>query len=105
MVGSPLEAIAYLKAEVPEDDPDPVLILDEPDAPVLKVLGDGLLVSYVIDEGNPFSYVQARHLLAAGVDADQLHARAVANLEKLAEGRVTIYQNGPTWALVLDGNF
>ena len=101
---SPLEALAYVKAEVPDDDPAPVLSLTAEESPVLKRIGGGLLVAYLLDEGDRFSYVQNRHLRAAGVDADQLHTHALANLGKLAKGKVTIRQNGPTWALFFDGN-
>jgi hypothetical protein len=102
---SPLEAIAYIKGQVPGDDLAPTMKLDEANAPVLKSLDGGLLVAYVMDEGNRFSYVQGRHLRTAGIDADQLHARAVTNLGKLAEGRVIIRQNGPIRALFCGGNF
>jgi uncharacterized protein YtpQ (UPF0354 family) len=104
MEGSPLEAIAYIKGHAPAHDPAPIVQLDDENAPVLKNLGGGLLVAYLMDQGDGFAYVQGRHLRAAGIDADELHARAVANLGKLAEGRVTIRQNGPTWALFCDGN-
>jgi len=102
---SPLAAIAYVKGHVPLDDLAPAMKLDEAHAPVLKRLEGGLLVAYLMDEGDRFSYVQGKHLRAEGIDADQLHACAVANLGKLAEGRVTIRQNGPTWAFLCGGNF
>ena len=105
MAGSPLDAIAYLKAEVPASDPAPDLQLNADDSPVLKTLGGGLLVAYLLDEGNRFSYVQGRHLRAAHVDADELHRRAVKNLQQAADGRVTIQQSGPIWGLFFDGNF
>jgi hypothetical protein len=98
MEGSPLEAIAYIKGHVPAHDPAPIVQLDDENSPVLKNLGGGLLVAYLMDQGDRFAYVQRRHLRAAGIDTDELHARAVANLCKLAEGRVTIRQNGPTCA-------
>lgn len=102
---TPLEAIACIKAEVPEDDLAPALELGEEDSPILKRIGGGLLVAYLVDEGDSFTYVQGRHLRVAGIDKDQLHARAVENLRNLAEGQVTIRQNGPTHALFFDGNF
>jgi hypothetical protein len=105
MAGSPFKAIAYVKAEVPDDDPDPVIGLDEDDAPVLKKLGHGLLVTYLVDERDRFSYVQGRDLRNAGIDEQQLHAYAVKNLEQLAEGRVTIRTAGQVQALFFDGNF
>jgi uncharacterized protein YtpQ (UPF0354 family) len=105
MAGSPLEALAYLKAEIPADDPGPVMEVSEQNAPVLRKLVAGILVAYVIDAGNLFSYIQGKDLVAAGIDADQLHARAVENLRRAAKGRVTIRQAGAVWALFFDGNF
>jgi uncharacterized protein YtpQ (UPF0354 family) len=105
MARSPLEAIAYIKGQVPGDDPALRIKLDEENAPVLKRLEGGLLVAYVMDEGKQFAYVQGRHLRAAGIGVDQLHVRAVANLGKLTEGRVTIRQYGPIWVLFCGGNF
>ena len=105
MVASPLEAIAYLKAEVSAADPAPVVSLSDEDSPVLKQLGGGLVVAYLMDEGDRFSYVQGRDLRVAGVGAEQLHTHALVNLQHLAEGKVTLRQSGPTWALFFDGNF
>jgi len=105
MVLSPLEAIACIKGPVPADDPMPALKVEGDNAPVLKRLGCGLVVAYLVDQGDRFSYIQGRDLRATGINADQLHARAVANLEKLAEGRVTIRKYGAIWALFCEGNF
>ena len=105
MVLSPLEAIACIKGPVPADDPTPALKVEGDNAPVLKRLGCGLVVAYLVDQGDRFSYIQGRDLRATGINADQLHAHAVANLGKLAEGRVTIRKYGAIWALFCDGNF
>jgi uncharacterized protein YtpQ (UPF0354 family) len=103
--GSVLEAIAYVKVAAPPDDEAEVVEMGDDDAPIFKSIGGGLLVAYLLDEGDRFTYVQGRHLRSAGLDADQLHAPALANLAKLAEGRVTVRQSGPTWTLLFDGNF
>ena len=105
MVLSPLEAIAYIKGRVPADDPTPAMTVEGDNAPVLKRLACGLLVAYLVDQGDRFSYIQGRDLRATGINADQLHARAVANLGKLAEGRVTVRKHSLIWALFCDGNF
>ena len=34
-----------------------------------------------------------------------MHRQAVQNLAELAEGKVTVRQSGPVWALFFDGNF
>jgi uncharacterized protein YtpQ (UPF0354 family) len=98
-------AVAYLKPEVPSGDPEPSVQLDADDAPVLREFAPGLLTAYLVDEGDRFSYIQGCDLREAGMTEEELHRLAVANLGELPEGRVTIRQNGPTWALFLDGNF
>lgn len=104
-MSNPFDAIAYLKAEVAAADQRPTFELGEDDSPVFKTLHSGLLVAYLVDQGDSFSYVQGRDLKTAGIDAEQLHAHALANLEEAADGKVTIRQSGPTWALFFDGNF
>lgn len=104
-MSNPFEAIAYLKAEAPAGDPQRTITLDEDDSPVLKKLETGLLVAYLVDLGESFGYVQGRDLKTAGIDAEQLHAHALVNLEEAADGKVTIRQNGATRALSFDGNF
>jgi uncharacterized protein YtpQ (UPF0354 family) len=98
-------AIAYLKAEVPSDDPSPALELTGDDAVVMRPFASGLHIFYLIDEGESFSYVQERDLRAAGIGGDELHRKAIANLAALAEGNVTVEENGPIWSVSLDGNF
>jgi uncharacterized protein YtpQ (UPF0354 family) len=99
------KAVAYLKPEIPRSDPAPVLSLSADDSPVLRAFTTGLLTAYLIDEGDTFSYVQGRDLREAGIREEELHRHAVANLAELAEGKVTVRQSGPAWALFLDGNF
>jgi Protein of unknown function (DUF1444) len=99
------EALAYVKGDVRDADPAPVVHLNEDDSPVLKRVAEGLHVAYLVDEGDEFSYVQGKHLKAAELDVDQLHALAVANLKSAAEGRVTVREIGPAWMLVFDGHF
>jgi hypothetical protein len=103
--GSLLDAVVYLKPEQPPGGTGPVT-LDEEDAPVTKRLGNGLLVMYLMDMGDVFSYVQGKHLHSAGIDADELHTNALANLKKLSDERgITIRRAGPISGLILDGNF
>jgi hypothetical protein len=99
------KALAYLKPVAPDSDPAPVVTLGADDAPVLRAFAPGLLTTYLIDEGDSFSYVQGRDLREAGLGEEELHRLAVANLSELAEGKVTVRQNGPVWAVFLDGNF
>src|SRR5688572_24225872 len=98
-------AIAYLKPKVPDSDPFPVMDLSEADSPVLRDLGNGLLVAYVVDEGSHFSYVQNRHIAARGVSEADLHRVGVRNLAELVEQRLSVRPYGKVFAVLLDGNF
>lgn len=75
------------------------------DAPVLKNLGNGLLVAYVIDLGDSLQYVQHRHLEATGVVESELHGHAVQNLMGLAKAKLRVEPYGKVFAVFLDGNF
>jgi uncharacterized protein YtpQ (UPF0354 family) len=99
------KAIAYLKPEVPNDDATPAIVLNADDSPILRKFVPGLLITYLVDAGDRFSYVQGRDLLEAGLDEEELHRTAVRNLAQLAENKVTLRQSGSVWALCLDGNF
>jgi len=94
-----------LKPEISESDPAPALVLSGDDSPVLRPFATGLLTAYLIDEGDTFSYVQGRDLREAGIGEEELHRLAVANLAKLAEGKASVRESGPVWAVFLDGNF
>jgi len=100
-----LEAVAYLKPEIPSSDPAPVVSLSDDDAPVMRQFLPGLLTTYVIDAGDTFAYVQGRDLRRAVVSEEELHRQAVVNLAALAEHQLTIRENGTVSALFLDGNF
>ena len=100
-----LEALAYLKPEIPRSDPAPIVSLSTDDAPVMREFLPGLLTAYLVDEGDSFAYVQGRDLRHAGIAEEELHRQAIANLATLAQDRLTIRENGPVSALFLDGNF
>jgi hypothetical protein len=65
-------ACAYLKVKLPPEDSDSDLSLSHDDSPVLRDLGNGLLVSYLVDENSKFTYVQNRHLLATRTEESEL---------------------------------
>lgn len=75
------------------------------DAPVLKDLGNGLLVAYVIDRGDRLQYVQHRHLEASGIVESELHNHAVHNLTSLATDKLRVEPHSKVFAVFLDGNF
>ncbi len=102
-----IRAIAYLKASVPEQDPAPVVTLTGLDAPVFRSLNNGLLVSYVVDTGDEYQFVQYRHLAQDSATEDELHAAGLGNLLALAAGslRVAPHPKGQMFAVLMGGNF
>jgi uncharacterized protein YtpQ (UPF0354 family) len=96
-------AVAYLKT--PADESSPTVRLSQPDSPVLRDLKNGLLVAYLVDEGNGFTYVQHRHVSDAGLTLDELHEAGVSNLHKIADDRIRVQEYGSVFAVFLDGNF
>lgn len=98
-------ALAYLKPSLSAEEAPAALKLDEDDMPVLKDLHNGLLVSYVVDEGDSFTYVQNYHLAEAGLTADELHTVAVRNLAAKSTGVLRAAPYDSIVAVFFDGNF
>jgi uncharacterized protein YtpQ (UPF0354 family) len=98
-------AIAYLKPNLINDESEATMSLNHADSPILRDLHNGLLVAYMVDEGTRFSYLQNRHLIAAGIDEERLHKTAIGNLYSLAERQLRIQPYGPVFTLSMDGNF
>src|SRR6266436_10426762 len=80
-------AIAYLKAAVARDPAEPSIAFSGVNAPVLRDLQNGLVVSYVVDTGNQFEYVQHRHLAEDKISEDDLHAIGLDNLSRVASAK------------------
>lgn len=99
-----LSAVAYLKLEV-TDAWEANLTLSEADSPVLRPFGHELLVAYLVDEGESYSYVQHRHLAEANLTPEQLHAQAIENLAALAETCAEVREFGNIYAVLMGGNF
>lgn len=98
-------AIAFLKSDVGPDD-RAILQLEHDQSPVLRQLGNGLLVGYVVDQGTSFEFITNGHLAAQGFSSDQLHEVGLANLAKAVHSRgVKVYPNGSTFAVIAGGNF
>ena len=98
------KACAYLKARVIEDDVNKIS-LSHSDSPVLLQINNELLIAYVVDEGESFTYVQHHHLAEEGITPEQLHKYGLANLRDLAEERLRVEPYGPIYAVFVDGNF
>lgn len=99
-----IQAIAYLKVVVP-DDGGPAYKFTADDEPVLKDIGHGLLVGYIVDMGTHFSYVQHRHLISSGLTRDELHEKAIQNLASLAEIDAEVQQYDNIYVVLMGGNF
>jgi uncharacterized protein YtpQ (UPF0354 family) len=97
-------AIAKLATRSLEERPP--LPVSEQDEPALTRLHNGLLVSYVVDQGDRFQYVQRRHLTAEGLSETDLHRVGVANLEmRLAHNGAEVHPCADVFLLVFDGHF
>jgi hypothetical protein len=97
-------AFAYLKAELAPGEGGPPVELREDDEPVLRPLGNRLLVAYLVDEGSHFRYVDQRAVRAAGCTLDELHAKAIGNLVARFGGGLRVVQVGAAYAVLADGN-
>jgi uncharacterized protein YtpQ (UPF0354 family) len=97
-------AMPYIKADV-SAEPGQAVNLGHNDSPVLRDLGSGLLVAYVVDAGQSFEYVQNRHLSKEGITAEDLHAAAMNNLLVFMGERTRMQPHGNIFAMFLDGNF
>lgn len=86
-------------------DEEPALAPAKADSPVLRSINEDLLVTYVVDAGDQFRFVQYRHLEQEGVSTDELHGIAVSNLERLAEEKLTVREYGPIYVALMGGNF
>lgn len=102
-VGS-LRAKAYLKVKEFRHS-DREMILSHSDAPMVKDLTNGLCVTYVIDEGGHFKYLQNRDCEKSGLSESEIHKVSVDNLAELAKERIQIRPYGNIYAVMLDGNF
>ena len=86
-------------------DNDSFVALGPEDSPVIRDLGNGLLVLYVVDTRDAFEFVQNRHLSAVGIDHENLHSAAMANFLEFIAERTRVQAYGEIFALFVDGNF
>jgi uncharacterized protein YtpQ (UPF0354 family) len=97
-------AIAYLKANLSEEDGD--VFLEGDDEPVVMNLNNGLLVTYLVDQGDHFDYIQQRHLKSAALDEVQLHQIAIGNLATmLSEHGANLRKSDVAFGVLFDGHF
>jgi uncharacterized protein YtpQ (UPF0354 family) len=96
-------AIAYLRPAL--NSTKDSFSLPRPNLPVLRDFENGLLVSYLVDDGGSFKYVQNHHIVDAGITLDQLHSCGIANLAAIANQSLRVESYGALYAVFLDGNF
>src|SRR4051812_39321347 len=102
-------AVPYVKGLF-DDEPEnpgkgPVVQLAFEDSMVLRPLCDGLGVTYLVDAGDHFEYVQYRDLRASGLTIDQLHEIALRNLSAYCQERLEIRTHSNLFAFLMGGNF
>lgn len=83
----------------------PNVTLDGANSPVVDLLDNGLMVVYLVDEGDRFVYVLHRHLQALGADPRGLMEFGLVNLTNLARRKLQVVQQGSFYGLLLDGHF
>lgn len=101
------QAVAYLKRALP---PEPlpgetVVELSLGDTPVMRELGNGLLVAYLVDEGARYGYVQHRDLETSGFSEAELHSLGIQNLSAVAEQRLEVQPYSAIFAVLMGGTF
>jgi len=95
-----------LKPVVPDDDPAPVTKLSRDETPVMRDVGNGLLVAYLVDDGDSFAYIQYRDLDSDRVTENELHDIGINNLLALtAQTGLRVAPHGNISAVLFDGNF
>ena len=75
------------------------------DGPVITDLRNGIAVSYLVEDGNAYSYVKNRDLLGEGITPEALQERALANLARRYAQKGKIMTLGCNHILVLGGMF
>lgn len=102
-----LRAIAYVKSEAGAATPElPEAYRHLTDQlPVTLPLGNGLVVTYLYDDGEVYSYVQRHHLASLNTRPEALHELALVNLGRLANGRARIFHHGAIHGVMLDQQF
>jgi hypothetical protein len=98
------QAVAYLKL-LEFEGGDSIELADDA-LPVMHPLTGDLLVSYVVDIGPAFQFIQERDLKAAGLSRDELHRIGITNLsQKLSSNDLDIRQFSDVFMVILDQHF
>ena len=97
-------AVAYLKVPEAEGKGTPVVV-GEADSPALHMLDNGLLVAYLVDEGDHFAYVKNQHLVQAKLRAGMLHEQAMFNLSSVIGPQAEVRRFGNVYLVLAGGCF
>jgi uncharacterized protein YtpQ (UPF0354 family) len=84
---------------------EPTIPLSKEDSPVLFDLRNGLVVSYVLDQGGTLEYISYRDLELSGLRVGDLHSAAVRNLLEHVSKKTRVQPVGSIHAVFVDGNF
>lgn len=98
------DAVACVKSNV-VDSSVPRIPLCAEDAPVVRDLGNGLCVVYLINADDNLIYVQNHDLLASGLTEDGLFDIGKSNLIKISDGKAIVKQFGQIYGMFLDNLF
>ena len=74
----------YVKADL-TGETGPAVALSHDDSPVLRNLGNGLLVAYIVDAGQSFEYIQNSHLSKADISEEEYKRRASYDFGKIVK--------------------
>jgi hypothetical protein len=88
-----LQAVACVKASQSLPGGSDVPLQDD-DAPVVRDLGNGLFVVYLVDDGANLVYVQNHHLKGSELTLDGLYELGLHNLAVRAAGKARTQQHG-----------
>lgn len=94
-------ALPYFVATTTADETGPSSAVENADAIVVRSWTADLAVAYVIEESDALCFVRWRDLV--GLDVDDLHDVAVANLRERAATHLLFRADGPIVGVFLDG--
>jgi uncharacterized protein YtpQ (UPF0354 family) len=75
------------------------------DLPVTRQFDADLIITYLLDGGDTFKYVQNRDLGGAGLTKHQLHDLSLRNLSFLAEDKLEVQAYGAVNVFLMGGHF
>jgi uncharacterized protein YtpQ (UPF0354 family) len=74
------------------------------DALILEPCIDGVLLAYLVDQGDRYVYAERRDLREQGVSIEELRAASLENLSEVSDGQIRLAGDGPMRALFFDGS-